>query len=506
MNKLLKKSFAESIELGKSPSEVLDTYKQHLTDAGWRILHTQRGEEKNYIDVTPPKNTGVGNELGYEVLRVEILNDQIQFWGGVTSTTYSGTRKYAVDSGTAGRTVGSFWIRNDGIEDTAGAKHFYWTYTGNSKKENTMEVYNKIKELNLYNLTLVENGEDTYFIVENKTDTPVYMKGEYTVNIRDYQTEYSAGTPVFSDRCFASIKTDLANGYISHLSITERTVALATKTLTGTYGPIYASYADNAHAKAQTPQGCIPCELYILSLEGVTAGTVINKDPTNQAHVWGCLTEGWGGSSVMGAFKKYGAGKLDTDYRPIDCVIRHTGWNGSSYNSPTPIVQFKPLNTATAQEYEQGLHSSGCIPYVAVGEGRIEKANSSYGYGTASGFTLAPINTLPDVCTFVGTSSDEVMQYVRNETQVYELKEALTEKSTVLALKNAKGLPPSGMVVLSTGEAIQYSSIVNNTLTNIVRGVNQTPVKNGFEDIIVFGVDWYLKFKSGCLAAGNSKE
>lgn len=490
MNTFKRAVLGKLIDLGTAPVQVLEELKDQLQQADWVVKNEQTSGASLYIDVAPP-NEEVGNDKGYERLRIQVDNDKIYFVPLLTGL-YDVGPIYYIDSYSTGK---------EKITVTIGDQQYAVDVPGGSTNQNTQAVYEVLKAADLqhYRVHLVNTGSELHISLEGDIGAPeVKVTGSFTVGKKG--DGYTAGTTLALTAAQQRVTTDLANGFIYFLSVTDRTIGLATRTLTNQYGPIYAAFGDHASALEQTPPSCVPVELFCVSI-GIEREDI--KVSCGWSHCWG---NGYLSSynHLNFAFGNY-EGFYSSDKGMTDIVPNA---QADRSNSAAPTLELYPLGmrylpSAYAWESATG-YTRGVVGYIAIGQGN---SASTVGYGSVPSMTLMPILALPDVLAFIGEASDDTLHFMADGQLGQPLSNALAESGGgTIGVKDASVFSAAGgLAIVEGGEVIEYSGVSGNALTGVKRAQQGTKAQAVDAGRLVFPTLWAMKFGKGALFAGHHR-
>ena len=498
MNKVLSVTIGGSVDLGTTPADTFTLFRNKIDAAGWQILFEQNTEAGRFLDCVPPASSPVGNAAGREVVRVEVKTqpDQIVFTAGITSDTgRAGT--YQV----AGAATGSFspkWNANFNF----GSYLFSVQLPNNSTSAQTAQtIYNALTadqnaSVKAYAFTL--NGDKIMLQAKSAAAPAVTAASGSGIPVSIISDNYTAGTTQLQPTTVKTLAIDLANGFYYHLVITNRSLVLATKTLTGTFGPMYATYGDHAAAVAQTPPSCFPVELFVVNLHDKTAGSKW-QDSTSYAHVWG-IGKGSRNASLLTAFDSVDRSTVPAT-RLEDMVFVNRSYNTASL----PQTEFRPMNVNNSIDpalWQSLYGTTGIVTYMAASFGMSTNDNS---YGNFPSYTAMPILALPDLATFIGTAADESLQYTSDTSKGANLSADLGAADATLTLTTTADFPAAGYAFTSAGEVLTYTGKTATTLTGLTRAKGGTTAKAVSAGGVVYPSLWFLKFRAGAILCGNTR-
>lgn len=489
MNTFKRAVLGKLIDLGTAPVQVLEELKDQLQQADWVVKNEQTSGASLYIDVAPP-NEEVGNDKGYERLRIQVDNDKIYFVPLLTGL-YDVGPIYSIQNNAS---------YSQKVIIDIGGKTYQITTPNADNEAGTRAIFEALEKAGHadYKFSLRMARGSLYVLAEGKNKGAPEVKvtkGYASVNKRG--DAYTSGTTVAIPDARRQVTTDLANGFIYFLSVTDRTIGLATRTLTNQYGPIYAAFGDHASALEQTPPACIPVELYCVEIKSDGG---INY---SWSHCWG------GGDIDTGNTLTFPFGRRDANYSTQRGVLDLIYSDDASYsNSAAPEVLIAPLGmrglpSITAWRATTG-YARGAVGHIAIGQG---DSASDFSYGDAPSMTLMPILALPDVLAFIGEASDDTLHFMADGQLGQPLSNALAESGGgTIGVKDASVFSAAGgLAIVEGGEVIEYSGVSGNALTGVKRAQQGTKAQAVDAGRLVFPTLWAMKFGKGALFAGHHR-
>jgi len=483
----------------------------HLTDNGWQLLAQSDGA---YSDLIPPSTESIGTTKFREVTRLYFpSNTSIVIGGYQACIADAYPQSIRLTALTAGAVTPSVTI--DGVT-VSGA-------TGSSSStayDNLQSLYYALRDST--NATILGwdhwyNGSNTIICTKKTITAAVTCSATnvtYAAHASPVQSGALSGYASVDSTFGPSVTIDLTNGFVYYMSVFSRTFTLATKCLSGTYGPIFASYIDHDYAVDACPtEGwCTPIELAMgessstnptaairfthqWSFPSVyTHNTITNQSTATKLSVAGDAYEfnPWTGHG--------------SPYKPTDCTTSYTTDAGSFWESNCTLAV---VGLEWTSGYTLGI-TFKILPVAFAGVAHTMKI-SSHEYQAATRW-VPPVQ-LPDIYKWVGTEPNETsclanpQQAVGVNGEGITLQQALdatTSYSNIL-LSTVTGLDSAGVVIIKK-EAFTYSGTSGgNTLTGVARGANGTTKVRHFVDDQVEPGTWFMKLNGAAMCCGPTQ-
>lgn len=498
-------SYFDTIPLRYSITQTQNILVGNLTAHGWQLLAQSDGD---YSDLIPPSTESIGTVKFREIVRIYFpSNTAIVIGGYQVCIADAYPQSIRLTALTAGAVTPSVTIDGVTVSGTTGSS----TSTAN---ENLQSLYYALRDSTNATIT----GWDHWY---NGTDTVICTKKTITAAVTCSATNvtYSAhAAPVRSGALsgYASIDStigpdvtiDLTNGFVYYMEVFSRSFSLSTKCLSGTDGPIFASYIDHDEAVEACPTDgwCTPIELAL----GDNSATTLSAS-ARFTHWWAIPTlyttraipNSTTSTAIVGNMDEFnpftGHGN---PVKPTDCTTSHTGpstgWE--AYVSFEALCLESANNLTLASTFK-------VLPVASVGSTR-----NRYTYYQNSLRWVPPMD-LPDIYKWVGSEANEtccianphpVMGVNGQGIHLEESMDDTTDYNTLL-LSTVTGLPSAGVMVLKN-EAITYTGTSGgNTLTGATRGVNGTKKTRHFVNDQVEPGTWFMKINGAALYCGNTQ-
>lgn len=506
------------VPLGASILDTHNTWKTALTSRGWQVHYEDSAN--GILDVKPPSGETIGDGKVIEITRLITTGTQVQIQSYQTCIATGKGQVEMLKQNVAGAVACSATINGVTVTGATGS-------AGSTAAQNLRALYEALRDSVDANVT----DWDFYWIPDNGTlaDTAAYIlmqrktvnatKITVTVNANttkvsamtanNYMAVQSAGQ--FSTFGFQSghttspkvITIDLINGFVYYMTVFSRTFLIATKTNTGFFGPIFATYVDHAAAIAAVPDTrfCTPIELFIGKMDEAQ-GPGAYSQYMRPTHWW---RMGESGASISGATVPMSSDALS--YQGTH------PWYG--LNIPR-IWSDRPAWSSTGGSYLDivaeglgGFVNNGYydyfldgIPVVSIGL----HPTKSYDGGSPYGTIIVPGYKLDDLFRSQLAYTDEVLHLVEYEPVTVTLAQAMdaTTAYTTINITDASALQTAGFIIVDR-EIFQYTGKTGNQLTGVTRG------KYGSKQVKHYNLDtarqgaWFVKIKESAMFAGWQK-
>jgi hypothetical protein len=389
---------------------------------------------------------------------------------------------------------------------------------GSTATDNLRALYDALKNSADANFTAytyewqrpaAQNADDARNIIYMTQKTPGNNRPVTSLNGNCACTLMGAScvpmpNPIYSQQAAAlvTVTTDLVNGFIYYLQINNRHIGLATKTNSAFYGPIHASYADNAKAVAALPVSgwgipCSPIELFM----GYDGGITDTGSYCYLTHYWG-FSPGSNTSQGSGAFSSWttgGApfGRFNVRHKFYDITeSTQTNWpiaqGLSGSNLFTGVTGIG--NDFQVQKVSLAGEVTGITNYLA------DVANIPNG----GVWITAPAMDIQDWYKFVGTANDEALLLVADTVATTTLAANMNTTDTTATVADTSTFQAAGFIVVD-GEIIQYTSKDATHFLGCTRGKYATVAINHYTGDTTNQGLWFVKINGGALFCGYVK-
>jgi len=501
----------ESIPLSCTITQMQNILVGHLTDNGWQLLSQSDG---NYSDLIPPSAESIGTTKFREVTRIYFPNNTNIVIGGYQACIADAyPQSIRLTALTAGAVTPSVTIDGVTVSGATGS-------SSSTANDNLQSLYYALRDSTNATITGWDhwyNGSDTIICTKKTITASVTCSAAnvtYAAHAAPVQSGALSGYAAVDATFGPSVTIDLTNGFVYYMSVFSRTFTLATKCLSGTYGPIFASYIDHGYAIDVCPgEGwCTPIELAM--------GNSSSNKPTADVrflHQWAIplyythtiipnQSTAAKLSSPVYEFNPWtGHG---SPQKPTDCTTSYTGYSVASYNNWETASSFGAIGL----EWESGYILSQMFKILPVAfGGSNHNMYSSSDYQRSVRWT--PPMQLPDIYKWIGSEPNETsclanpQQAVGVNGEGITLEEALDASSdySTLLLSTTTGLDSAGVVIIKK-EAFTYSGTSGgNTLTGVVRGANGTTKVRHFVDDQVEPGTWFMKLNGAAMCCGPTQ-
>lgn len=478
-----------------------------LTISTWRLEDAAGNRISNDIqaDVIPPATETIGNTGYREVVRIYFTSTAITLGSYLQAKADIIPQRLSIVALTAGAVTPSVVIDGVTISGATGS-------AGSTANDNLKALYYALKASVNAAITAWDfwyNGTDR-IIGTNKTVQAAKVLNAGT-NVTQTQLNYpvlAGATSDYGGVFFAysyPVTVDLVNGFIYYLQVNARTLVLGTKTNVAFYGPVFATYADNATAIAALPVGsgdCSPIELFVGQ-----ASTNDSLCVYRTTHFWSVPSQ----YTVATPQSNVGVAIGGTYTAPTQHPLATGGLMGG-IQDVAPSTYYANLNIQLTG-YELSLDpTNGPISgqFIIVPVGTYNVSSTLGPYMSAPIFWTQAL--LPDVYKWNGAHPNEQLALVANIkgrayiTSANNLAADLDDTTlyTVLTLDTVAGLPTAGNVSIGS-ELFSYTGISGATLTGVTRGIYGTVKVRHFIRDGVIPSYWYAKINNGAIYAGNVK-
>ena len=502
--------YLDSIPLGYSITQMQNALVGHLTDHGWQLLAQSDG---NYSDLIPPSTESIGTTKFREVTRIYFPTYTSIVIGGYQACIADAyPQSIRLTALTAGAVTPSVTIGGVTVSGATGS-------SSSTANDNLLSLYYALRDSANATITGWDhwyNGSDT-IICTNKTIASAVTCSAtnvtYTAHAAPVQSGALSGYAAVDSTFGPSVTIDLTNGFVYYMSIFSRTFTLATKCISGVFGPIFASYIDHDYAVNACPtEGwCTPIEL--------TMGDSSSTDPRAAVR----FTHGW---SFPTNYTHHAITNISTaTIIDTSTFYEFNPWTGhASPTKPTdhPRSHLSPSGYGTNSYWDDwvtfgiiGLEVSVNLSlYKLFKVLPLAYGGSNPGVQLQNAVRWIPPMQLPDIFKWIGASEPNETACLANPQPAVgvngegiTLEEALDASSTysTLLLSTVTGLDPAGVVIIKK-EAFTYTGISGgNTLTGVSRGANGTTKVRHFVDDQVEPGTWFMKLNGAAMCCGPTQ-
>ena len=392
-----------------------------------------------------------------------------------------------------------------------------------SAKDNLYSLYAAIKASSdpaftghkwIYQRPSPMNAQDTndWIIGVKQADVamPSYsVNANVNMSLMTQRTKQTIQTQAYQWAGYLTLSIDLTNGFIYFMQVNSRSIAIATKTNTGLYGPIHACYADNTKALACMPESIDPLIITTMELWVGTVGSSSEDTSTaypacywkipvanNTGWVSTIYTNGYsGGDNVFGGGRVRDmftdgagyAGYSDFEFDNSQSVISKNFYCSSSFNGGAASDDFQ-------------IHRMGDT---GVKAGTLGESYPSYNSINGASYAL-PIVDIQDWYKNRGTFSNEALCLVADTVNHTTLSAGLSSSATTINVGSTAGFAPIGYVVINQ-ELIQYTGMTGTSFTGCTRGCFGTKAVQHYDADNLYQGIWFTIINGGALMAGYTK-
>lgn len=257
------------------------------------------------------------------------------------------------------------------------------------------------------------------------------------------------------------------------------------------HGPLVAAWADNAVARAGTPQGCTPSEL-LVGIPAAGKDTPGSVFPTSPSHALTFVHAFGRSNGMVGALCPVFLvdGGVYSTARFVDCFA--VGWHGVF---PSGIS----LVGGWATIHEDIPFTMGSLTTPTFYGGTQNFYAGTYASGMLPGYAF------PDVMIAAKTTPASLTLVLgRREGADLTLATPLALDSASVTLADASGLPASG-TLLAGSEIIEYAARNGNVLNGLRRALYGTAAQELAPGSLVQLGEWYVRVNNAMLKAGATK-
>lgn len=494
-------SYLNDIPLGYTILQMQNALVGHLTANGWQLLAQVDGD---HSDLIPPATETIGTSKFREVVRIYFPNNTTitigSYQAGIADAYPQSIRLTAK---TAGAVQAGVTINGVTVLGAMGS-------SGSSANDNLQALYYALMDSvdpTITGWTFAYNGNDTLICTAKTPAAVVACSGNANVNYFAHAQSVLAGARSgyanIDSSIGYSVTVDLTNGFVYYMDIFSRSFTLSTKCLSGTTGPIFASYADHAEALSTLPPNgglCTPIELLVGNIPLMKA---------RATHHWAACFA-YGNKSIPNIETSQALSTYDgtPEWHPFmgsgapntisDCGLAYCNQIGG----PVYGVEF-PL-------YESGIVGVGTnlerFKSIPLGSGLYSSTDSSY---RQQSVRFAAPMSLPDLHVWGGTEPNEASALCQVQPPLASyptLAQALdaTTAYASIQLSSTAGLLAQGSFIIGT-EGFTYTGVSGSNVTGVTRGANGTAQARHFIGHTVYPATWFLKVNNGAVCCGPNK-
>jgi len=504
-------NYLDTIPLGYSITQTQNVLVGNLTNNGWQLLAQSDGV---YSDLIPPSTESIGTTKFREVTRIYFpSNTSIAIGSYQICIADAYPQSFRLDSKTAGAVAAAVTINSVTVTGATGA-------SGSTANENLCSLYYALRDsvdATIADWTFWYDGA-THIVATRKT-----IGAAQTISVNANVTYTALGSPVLSGATsdFArvgitlapSVTMDLTNGFVYYMAVFSRSFLLGTKCLSGSYGPIFASYIDHDTAVELTPlsEFCTPIELIV--------GTASNSglEPTGRPTHWWSIPSNYGTHAAGNTGDSYiCVGNSDytkpewhawtcacLPFIASDVTLSYVTYGGVSYtNTWSTLLSFRRggLDIGDSSDLDTLKVASGISPRYTIETPHQDSVRFTESF------------PLPDVHVWIGSEANETcaLVYERNlyglNSGIPTLQEAVdaTTAYSTLTLSSTTGLPSQGGFVIGV-EQFNYTGISGSDVTGVTRAQNGTSMMRHFVGDAVHLTSWFMKINYAALMCGPTK-
>jgi hypothetical protein len=450
-----------------------------------------------FIDVIPPSYETIGNSWTREVVRISVSGSTIAV-NPIQELLQPIPMLWAFN-GVAGAVTCSITINGVTVSFVGTA--------GNTAIQNARGLFEACKtsaDANFLSYTWQWINYEYHFVAYKNTPVLQASNAVTGTNITIYPKGGYCGAPMSQaigwSTNAASVTMDVSNGFIYYLQVHSRSLALATKTNVGYYGPIHICYGDNASAIAQLPTPFIPA-MPITPIELLVGTNDVAANTGGSAK----FSHWWVSTNIVS----------NTPRNMNDYYDSANLWNGNTlYINICDMSSngYAPSNYITSANGFATVRAEGIYTGADTGTGyRLHRmvldpdtvwaacCSTSY-----SGRGFGPVYNKLDWYRITGTLTDEQLIMMPGTDFSTQLTANCTATDTTINVVSTAGFLSAGYIVIE-GESIQYTGITSTSFTGCTRGKYATAALAHFINDTVYIGTWMVKINTGLLFAGYTK-
>lgn len=537
--------FSDLIPPAALISDMQATIKGLFTSAGWRVHYEQVPGTIGILDLLPPATETIGDGSFFEVVRLTFsaLAIQIQAYPFCYANGKGQTRIVAATATAspygAGAVAHGLTINGVTVTGAVGAANA----TANDNHRSLYEALRAstdptITDWNFYYFYGNPSGaitDDAIICVRKTVSATMLPMGatNCTLTAMTYGTPYipvmTAGqlppigfTSGATDAEPLDITVDLTNGWIYFLSIFSRTFYLGSRTVSGRYGPLVATWADHADALAALPPGrfASPLELFIgcmdTSVNGQTDSGIYLRPAKFYCFANQC-TDVYNASSTLACSR-------DLKIHPwLAAVfgedIHDSAGEGVESGSSTVIPDYVLAVSYGVGPATNAVVNKDPITPLAIRDGAATRAGTDgTGYikmgtplaynptfTTISGIRFTPAYDLPDLFHGLVSAPDETVHIAATDVGATATTVDLDDTTayTSVTLVDGSAFPATGGNFILRREVWGWTGKSSvNVLTGVTRGLNGSKkVRSWAGDTVRVG-KWFVKFNAAAIPTG----
>lgn len=489
--------------------DMQNTIVGQLTTRGWQLVAQVAGD---HSDLIPPASEAIGTSTFREVVRIYFPNNTTITIGSYQVCIADAfPQSIRLTAKTSGAVQAGVTINGVTVLGAVGS-------AASTANDNLQALYYALMDSTdptITSWTFAYDGNGTLICTAKTPAAMVACSGNANVNYFAHAASVLAG----ARSGFAnvdvnygySVTVDLTNGFVYYMDIWSRTFTLSTRCLSGTSGPVFASYIDHAEALAVIPDSpyCSPIELLIGDSSSsnptasvrVTHWWTIPTEVSNRAIPAVETTSLMGVSETTREFHPWMGSALPRI--PMDAPLNYTGYAGTSFSTLAPVSTFGKLGLATASSPLDTDYKVTPLAFLGATLSLIPNS------GFQNAVRFLPAMNLEDVFKWTGTEPNETSSVcqVQPPPATYptlaQALDATTAYSSIL-LSSTSGLPSQGTIIIGT-EEITYTGISGSSVTGTTMGANGSPRARHFIGHTVSPASWFMKINNGAICCGPTK-
>lgn len=513
------------IDIGATVAQFQAEIKTRLTANGWQVVAEKvpvanDANARGILDVIPPASSPIGNGTHMEVTRLIFTRASVGIVNYIRTVAAPTLPVFTLTNNITGVNTMALYM-----EDAA------FSFKGTSEYTTAQNAALLLAQLQGSANEYVQMF--TYSIsgavitaTPVSTSAPMVSFQQAVYNSPSVAVAVSGSdVPLYrhSRPVSQSVACDYTNGFIYFLTVNERSIIIATKTVGNYYGPLCAFYQDHTIALAQTPPGLMPIESVIVPTSAITLGV---KTYAAMTHCWGTTYSASGSVNpyysynnispcvvlpncqlmhTSGAMANLSCwGRYNDNYSSIEQNYTSTAGD-YSYHLGVPLASVMGVIHATANDVAAAMNYTHVLPLASPG---VTKAavNSNATPSTIYFTYIFPPITYEDVLFANFTATSESLHYVKNLQTTSTLQTTMdgTTSYATLDVGDASAFPASGTVIIDS-ETLEYTSKTGNTLNGITHAKYGTTKAAHAPGATVYVASWLVKINTGLLQAGFNK-
>lgn len=513
------------IDIGATVAQFQAEIKTHLTANGWQVVGEKvpvanDANARGILDVIPPASSPIGNGTHMEVTRFVFARSGVSITNYIRTVAAPTLPVFTLTNNASGTSTMTVYME-DASFSFAGTSGYTTAQNAALLLAQLQGSANEYVQMFTYSISgaVITATPVSTSAPMVSFQQAVYNSPSVTVAVSGSDVPLYRHTRPVSQ----SVACDYTNGFIYFLTVNERSIIIATKTVGNYYGPLCAFYQDRTIALAQTPPGLMPIESVIVPTSAITLGV---KTYAAMTHCWGTEYSSNGTTNPY-----YSYNNISPAVILPNCQLMHTsgamanlscwgryngyytnienGYTGTaedySYHLGTPLASVLGIIYGTASELSVALNYTQVLPLASPGVSKAYAITSTVPSPIYYTYIFPPI-TYEDVLFANFTATSESLHYVKNLQTTSTLQTTMdgTTSYATLDVGDASAFPASGTVIIDS-ETLEYTSKTGNTLNGITHAKYGTTKAAHAPGATVYVASWLVKINTGLLQAGFNK-